>query len=546
MGTSGYFSYKHRGKFYTRFQRSDSYPEGLGSDLVTAIPKSKRIFEKWLKNKREFFDAEKLRLSELEFDSSSDADETEAAAYGYCQRPSTWMPGSPGSTHWVYIIDLDGEKFVVNMLVKFPLADIPRGEDGNAWIKYLEVDRDGFGNRHIKPSTPYQYAVIRSISPPEPSPSGLDQYSKLKPKALARSEWTSQDLNPSQLLSLHAAEGLIMLHYYSFSTLAMNTPESQTFQTFALGLLSTAAEGLMWIAPEPYIDSERNSDRLLPTFTSWVATKGVERRNACFYWFRDVLVWLASDLDHEANRKAAVGLAVAKIQEHNLDYCIALVFSVRHVIVVKFSGGVVYESELIEVLDAIPDVLWRKRLANGMRPLVHFLRLRDYAVAAAKPNVPSSSNGNSFPTDILLYILQCADNDTYEQFRKLSKQWRDICRRQPRVGPYTIIRRDGDIFCAREKGGSDVRLKLFWRIHQNCAPCNTTITENFEVFIRPQVDTRYWPNYRNFAGRKFVLMRLLEGVYDVRSTDFRLVIAEEGSDMDKTMERLGYDGEFFD
>ncbi|TDL16210.1 hypothetical protein BD410DRAFT_808262 [Rickenella mellea] len=270
-------------------RRWDSYPAGLGCTLVTAIPVNAGELEEWLKNKREFFDAEELRA------------------------------------------------FIINKLVAFRFANIPRGEDGNAWMQYLDFDCDGFGYDHVEPSTPHQYALILSRTPPEPSPSGLDRYGELEIKALAQSEWTSQDLNLSQQFSLHAAEGLIMLHYHSFSTLAMNTPESLTFQTFALGLLSTTAEGLIWISPNPYI--ERKIDNLLPTFTSWVESKDWERPGACFHWFRDVLIWFASDLDHEPNRKAAVGLVVAMIQEHNLDYCIALVFSVRHLIVVKFSNG---------------------------------------------------------------------------------------------------------------------------------------------------------------------------------------------------------------
>ncbi|TDL16211.1 hypothetical protein BD410DRAFT_795544 [Rickenella mellea] len=538
MGTRGYFAYRHRGKYYTRYHRCDSYPEGLGYELVTAIPVNKRDFEEWLKNKREFFDAEELRVSKLKFDPDS-----EERVYGYCEEVSESEPSDLDCIDWVYYIDLDHKSFTIHWLVTFPLDNIPRGEDDGAWMQYVDFDKDVFYNRILKLSTPREYAVIHSIDPPEPSASGLDQYSKLKQKALDPSEWTSQSLNLSQEFSLHAAEGLIVLHRHSFSTVALHQPESLIFQTLALGLLSMAAEGLIWISPKQYDDSESKSDKLLATFTSWMVTKVAERRgSACFYWFRDVLIWFASHLDHEGNRKAAVGLAMAMIQELNLDYCIALVFSVRHLVVVKVSNGVVYESEVIEVLAAIPDVNWQEKLIDGLRPLVHFLRLREYAVEGAKSNLVSG-NTTPFPVDILLGVLQYADNDTYDQFRKLSRLWREICKRHLRVGPYTLVRRDGDTFCARGQRGPEVPLKLFWKYHKSCTPYGEAMTENFEVFIQPQVDTCNWPISRGFAGRNFVPMKLHEGQgydHDVRSTNFRLVIAEEGSDLDKAMERVRY------
>lgn len=61
MGTRGLFAYRYKGKiypgllalcddcvlgyYYTRYNHCDSYPDGLGQDLVNSIPVSQEEFE---------------------------------------------------------------------------------------------------------------------------------------------------------------------------------------------------------------------------------------------------------------------------------------------------------------------------------------------------------------------------------------------------------------------------------------------------------------------------------------------------------------------
>ena len=38
MGTRGYRVYRFRGRYYALYNHWDSYPEGLGADLIATIP----------------------------------------------------------------------------------------------------------------------------------------------------------------------------------------------------------------------------------------------------------------------------------------------------------------------------------------------------------------------------------------------------------------------------------------------------------------------------------------------------------------------------
>ena len=55
MGTSGYRIYRFRGRYYVFYNHWDSYPEGLGSDIVNDIPLEPQEYENWLQALHEQF-----------------------------------------------------------------------------------------------------------------------------------------------------------------------------------------------------------------------------------------------------------------------------------------------------------------------------------------------------------------------------------------------------------------------------------------------------------------------------------------------------------
>jgi hypothetical protein len=55
MVTRGFKVYRHKGRYYVYYNHYDSYPEGLGLELLHEIPRnvSKEEFEGWLRKTRE-------------------------------------------------------------------------------------------------------------------------------------------------------------------------------------------------------------------------------------------------------------------------------------------------------------------------------------------------------------------------------------------------------------------------------------------------------------------------------------------------------------
>jgi hypothetical protein len=109
MVTHGYLVYKYQGVYYIFYNHSDSYPEHLGSEIV------KTIRQVVSENKLHEY---KNKLRYIPFrDEASDGGEMNLyegsnSLYSYeCYSyyTSTEEPGN----EWVYIIDLDMDKFII-------------------------------------------------------------------------------------------------------------------------------------------------------------------------------------------------------------------------------------------------------------------------------------------------------------------------------------------------------------------------------------------------------------------------------------------------
>ncbi|TDL16222.1 hypothetical protein BD410DRAFT_902140 [Rickenella mellea] len=502
MGTHGKYAHKHRGKHYTKVKYMDAYPDGLGVELVSTIPTDPKEFKEWLKSIREFYDSEALRLGELtEFPEDYSNKE-----YGYFEEPSTSPPEL--DFQWTWIVDLDNLALVAigNGTEKliFRLDNIPpRHQEGHFdWCSAFS--EDGTRKNCFLLTTPAQLVVAPSLPPPEPSTVGLDKYGTLHPEPLAESTWTSHRLNVSQELAVHAVTGMVKLHYSFFYPIQECPVTSEAFYTAGLGLLSLAAEGSLWIT-----NTGRKVNKNLTNFDTW-AEKKTKRRGKGIFWFRGVMVLLTSHLDVENNRKAAVGLVSIEIQEHELESCVALLFSIHHVVVVKFSEGKFYESQVILVLAAVPSVDWKENLRTGLMPLVYFLRLPEYAIPESQPDAGSAAR---LPKDILLQILGYTDYKTYNQLSQVSKIWRATCNAHLRLGPYIMIRRENDAFIGRIAHDPVTRLKLFW--------CRGD--HPYAVFVKPQL--------------KRVRKELVRLRFVTNGQAIRLVVTKEGSELDMEWER---------
>ena len=167
MGTRGLRIVRHRGRYYVYWNQYDSYPEGLGKEIVSEIPKSPKAFETWLADQRAKYDAENADLEEYltvvrTDDSGAPAEEQEdrdpeheyqsvrqVSCGERAPRVGSWaskerlydLPRFSTQSNdlyveWVYTIDLDHQTFSVDNKAHFKLAAMPRFD----WIPALGLD----------------------------------------------------------------------------------------------------------------------------------------------------------------------------------------------------------------------------------------------------------------------------------------------------------------------------------------------------------------------------------------------------------------------
>ena len=65
MGTRGYYVYRHNGRYFIYYNHYDSYPEGLGVEFLSGIPKNPEMFKRWLEEERHNLDEEYEQLKSL-------------------------------------------------------------------------------------------------------------------------------------------------------------------------------------------------------------------------------------------------------------------------------------------------------------------------------------------------------------------------------------------------------------------------------------------------------------------------------------------------
>ncbi|TDL16225.1 hypothetical protein BD410DRAFT_889928 [Rickenella mellea] len=253
MGTRGLYAYRHHKIYYIKYNGSDSYPRGLGAELVDKITADAEDFTEWLRSKRAFFDKEEDRLKNPE----AGVDRFD----GYFQFPSSSPPRKRIDIDWTYTIDLDDNAFIIDMEIYFPLNNIPRDEYRCHWINC--IGNDAYGDRCLCIAIPREFAAIPSRPAPEPSTHGLVAYGNIESnlKLLPPSEWLSQEL------SLDATAELVKLHYYWFYLSQTFETNSANFKMLALGLLP-------WPPKVLRAFQAKNMILRVNTSSSWISPHG--------------------------------------------------------------------------------------------------------------------------------------------------------------------------------------------------------------------------------------------------------------------------------
>ncbi|KAG1761525.1 hypothetical protein EDD22DRAFT_847741 [Suillus occidentalis] len=150
MGTPGCYVYRYQNMYFAYYRRYDSYPEGLGVEMLQCLRLSHAITKKQ-QELEEMLDELNGQSLPQEFDDLI-----------ICNQQSNFddMDKSLMDVSWIYVIDFDHNVFRVNGIPFYSLEFLPEPED------FLEhVVNDFYDNLACAPECPPKYKYKRPAAP---------------------------------------------------------------------------------------------------------------------------------------------------------------------------------------------------------------------------------------------------------------------------------------------------------------------------------------------------------------------------------------------
>ncbi|KAL0956643.1 hypothetical protein HGRIS_002776 [Hohenbuehelia grisea] len=157
MGTRGYKVYRYKGRYIVHYNHFDSYPSGLGLNLLDQIPRDLEAYERWVEGLRKEIEA---------YEEPEDNDYGPEYAKVHHDQPMNNL-----FIEWVYEIDLDHEVFHVDSQPIFNLRNMP---DEELFLHGISFDK--YGHRAYDESLPKEYRSDWKATPPTPNSTSLDVY----------------------------------------------------------------------------------------------------------------------------------------------------------------------------------------------------------------------------------------------------------------------------------------------------------------------------------------------------------------------------------
>ncbi|TCD67733.1 hypothetical protein EIP91_011975 [Steccherinum ochraceum] len=214
MGTRGYIVYKCHNRYCCKFNQWDSYPDGLGVELLAQIPTDPAECQKWRREKRSFC----VRMFTLHDTGKTEELEEWEVRKDIGELYSIWY-------EWVYEIDLDAHVFKVNFGLMYRLSNMPPKD-----IFLRCISHDFYGYPGPAQDTPPQYLPNPEPGfPPYPFPDDqLDAFARLHNEAgpsalhdlISRPQsMTHRETTCARVLSLFIGQILLEPSWNSFLAL---------------------------------------------------------------------------------------------------------------------------------------------------------------------------------------------------------------------------------------------------------------------------------------------------------------------------------------
>ncbi len=442
------------GYYYIKYNHFDSYPEGLGQDLVRAIPALEKKFE------GQSF----IRIIRYQYSSSSV--EWLESQRKFCENvvPSDMYDGYEKSTsppkndlfiEWTYTYDLDNLLFIVDSNAHFSLRGIAQKSE-DEWIQF--IDTDARGNRCLGLGTP---------------PDLVGQFGRVAELFLGKDPIpTVGDFVPTSTISPSIWSKPLTRHHQRLMVAQVHATVAETYS-----ILSTLTEAGVQDLAMPFLEAIVPNNQAIvlnchsPTLDIFKAASG---DRSPWFSYRGCLILLATHLDDNERYQVYVQAVAARAKAKNQDRCTALLWSIRHVAVVEISGDTVSHSGPIPLLAAYGSD--EKGFTNALHLLWHYLPDPRWRIVEEQSTSPGagSSNFGSLPTEIVLKIMMFTDQLHYPKYQFLSRNFFKLWWKHLRVGPYTILpdaeevaetSRSFRAYSADENVPVQLQLKVLWGTH---------------------------------------------------------------------------------
>ncbi|MCJ1244746.1 hypothetical protein MMC30_001946 [Trapelia coarctata] len=396
MGTRGYFVYRFRGRYYALYLPYDTYPKGLGKELVESIPEDPEGYRRWLEAKRVLLAKWDQVLEEQVLCISSSRlakdgpdfvarDNRWSAPEPLLQKllderlnealpkPCYRMPQLDLYIEYTYIIDLDREILTINNGAHFALNKIPR----DSWMQSLAFDKESV-------------ALILPDLVPEGSIADIPslRFKSSKPEAMAMAVQNHQitTARPKAFLNFPMVlrhGPLLLAHLWRFTKASLEdsmswvlrgfTPDDFAFREIAYSILSLTAglTGGLILANEQrrlrpstgddwrgFITGEGPDGR--PIVLSDVGigyhAEGTDPGSSpqeSSYWFHGALIRLEADLTDPDRAKEAIAQAISfgRSAHSAAEIFDVVLLSIENVILLHVAGDKIQRTDTLPLLD---------------------------------------------------------------------------------------------------------------------------------------------------------------------------------------------------